>query len=93
MHINGNTTQTKKAFAGIFLGTTVVGKQDIPIGAGLRDRTYQVPFLVTGVSGVREGDEITDYELLLESTDGSDNHLCVSLDDFTAYFQTGTVLD
>ncbi len=91
MHINDDTNRFKKGFAGIFLGTQVVGKQDIPLGHGVRDRTLNVPFLVTGVAGIRSGDQVKDYEFVLEALDGSDHQLCLSFDDFTAYFSTGTV--
>jgi len=86
MYVNTEAAQYKKAFAGIFLGTRVVGKQDIPISDGVFDEVYQVPFLVTGVSGSRKGDTVDDYELVLEALDGSDSQLCVSLDSLIAYF-------
>jgi len=93
MVLNSDSKAFKKGFAGIFLGTQVLGKQDLPIVGEVKDRVYNVPFLVTGVSGVRQGDKVVDYDFVLESLDGEDHQLCVSFDIFRHYFEVDRGLE
>lgn len=80
-----NVIRSKKAVAGILLGTELVGRNDYTV-SGVSVGNLGVTYLVSGVIGKLSDGQIADYDLLLESIDGSDDQLCIAMDEVPYYF-------
>lgn len=75
----------KKIFGGVLLGEVVQCIKDRKITETVPANLDGVQFLCTGLNGVREGRQLVDFELYLESLDG-EIHQTIPSGDFHQHF-------